>query len=169
MDDSIKITEETDINLYRPNAGIIVVNREGKVLSARRNDVKIHAWQMPQGGIDEGEDILAAARRELFEETGIPKEDVELIAIHPDWLKYDWAKVRKDGIVGQRQKWFLFHYKGDDSTIDVTKVSEVEFDEWKWADVDTVISEAVDFRKPIYEAVFETFKNKITHPNVEKV
>ena len=152
---------EIEDKLYRKNVGIVVYNQDSKVLFAERSDIK-GSWQFPQGGVDEGEDLLDAARRELFEETGIPSEDIELMALHGDWLTYEFPKKKKsDQAVGQAQKWFLFCYKGADEDIDVTKVTSPEFSNWRWATVEEVLNEVVDFRKEVYEGFFESFNSKI--------
>lgn len=143
--------------IYRRNAGIMLINDENKVFIAERKDIK-GQWQMPQGGIDEGEDILAAARRELMEETGIPAVDVELLSLHPEWLNYDFPKKAKEGeAVGQTQKWFLFKYKGNDKDINVSKVKDPEFSAWKWATTEEVMNGLWEVRQPIYENVFKAF------------
>eukprot|EP00898_Chlorokybus_atmophyticus_P002108 jgi/Chlat1/2899/Chrsp2S04654 len=119
-------------------------------------------WQMPQGGIDEGEDPLEAAVRELQEETGVVS--AELIASHPGWLAYtfpddvqhqltDW----KGKYIGQTQKWFLFRFTGDESEMNLEGGEEIEFVQWRWAPFDSVLSSVVDFKKEVYREVLAHF------------
>lgn len=143
--------------IYRPNAGLMIINDKGEIFIGKRNDIRDESWQMPQGGIDEGEDILAAARRELFEETSIPQEDVELLAIHPEWLTYTYEKKGKSKHDGQKQKWFLFRYNGDEKKINVKKCATPEFNAWRWAEADEVLDIIWKPKREVYEAVLKAF------------
>ena len=112
-------------------------------------------WQMPQGGIDQGETPEAAALRELHEETGL--RDAPIVATHPDWVNYDlpaWAIGRRwrNRWIGQTQKWFLMRHDGPDSAIDLEH-HEVEFEEWRWASVAETLDRIVDFKRGVYEKV----------------
>ena len=123
---------------YRPCAGIMLLNREGRVFVGQRIDSTLEAWQMPQGGIDPGEDALDTAVRELGEETGIAPHHVELIAAAPEELTYDLppdmvGKVWKGKYRGQRQRWFLFRFLGDDADVDIA-TPHPEFRAWRWID-----------------------------------
>ena len=122
---------------YRPNVGIMLINNAGKAFMATRVEMKDEDhWQMPQGGIDEGEDILKAAKRELEEETSV--KSVELIAISKDWLFYDFppnSKFWRDNYKGQKQKWVLFKLVGDEAEINLD-TAEPEFRKWAWFDLD---------------------------------
>lgn len=145
---------------YRPCVGVVLANSAGQVFIAERLDTP-GAWQMPQGGIDEGETPLDAAHRELLEETGIGSEDAVLVVEHPDWLTYDLpanlvGKVWKGRWRGQRQRWFLFRFIGDDSAITVD-VAHPEFSAWRWASPDDAVAAIVSFKQPIYRAVFSHF------------
>lgn len=125
-----------------------------------------HEWQMPQGGIDEGEEPLAAAQRELFEETNI--SSVSLLAEAPQWLSYDLPSEALDGrwkgrYRGQTQKWFAFRFKGADGEIDIARPGggafEPEFDAWRWEPIEALPGLIIPFKRPVYEAVVEAFKS----------
>jgi putative (di)nucleoside polyphosphate hydrolase len=145
---------------YRPGVGIMLVNTDGLVFVARRIDMPSDAWQMPQGGIDEGEDPRAAALRELEEETGTAK--AEIVAESRDWLSYDLppdlrGKLWKGRYRGQRQKWFLMRFTGADSDIDIA-TRHPEFSHWKWAPIDDLVGLIVPFKRGLYQAVVEEFR-----------
>jgi putative (di)nucleoside polyphosphate hydrolase len=154
---------------YRPNVGVVVVNRDGEAFighrKRKRGDEVLdeRAWQMPQGGIDEGEAPLEAARRELWEETSI--RSVELVAELPEWLEYDLpveARKRWGGRYrGQAQKWFLFRFVGEESEIDVLRPAdgahEAEFDDWRWERFELLPDVVVPFKRKVYEAVAKAF------------
>ena len=145
---------------YRKGVGM-VLTKDGKVFVAERSDAK-GSWQMPQGGGDEGEDLLAAARRELFEETGLTKDVMELIALHGEWMIYHLpAKFQKKGFKGQVQKWFLFRFNAEDKVIDLKKAKDKEFTNWKWVSAEEALELAEDFRKPVYEEIFNVFKSDL--------
>ncbi|AXJ96416.1 MULTISPECIES: RNA pyrophosphohydrolase [unclassified Sphingomonas] len=147
---------------YRPCAGVMLVNREGRVFVGQRIDSTLEAWQMPQGGIDPGEDALGAAIRELGEETGVAPDKVTLIAEAPDELFYDLpddmiGKVWKGKWRGQRQRWFLFRFLGEDRDIDIV-TAHPEFRAWRWADPADLPAMIVPFKKSLYEAVLAAFQ-----------
>ena len=150
---------------YRPGAGVMLVNREGKVFVAQRLDSTLEAWQMPQGGLDEGEDTLDGALRELEEETGIPRDKVEVIAAAPEPLLYDLpedlvGKLWKGRWRGQRQHWYLCRFLGEDSDIDI-ETEHPEFRAWKWADPDDLPTMIVPFKRKLYKDVLAAFRDLI--------
>ena len=154
---------------YRPCVGVALVNRDGDVFighrKRRRGGERLdeRSWQMPQGGIDDGEAPLEAAKRELWEETNV--RSVELIAELPDWQSYDLpeeARGRWAGRYrGQTQKWFLFRFLGPDSEIDVHHPAGgahgAEFDDWRWEPFDRLPDVVVPFKRQVYEAVAAAF------------
>ena len=153
----------SDIGLlpYRPAAGIMLINAEGKAFVGQRMDSTLEAWPMPQGGIDAGEDALAAALRELGEETGIAADKVELVATTGEELRYDLpddliGKLWKGRYRGQRQTWFLFRFLGTDRDVDIVTEHQ-EFRAWRWADPADLPTMIVPFKKALYEQVLAAF------------
>ena len=146
---------------YRPAAGVMLLNREGKVWVGQRLDSTLEAWQMPQGGLDEGEDALEGALRELEEETGIGRAQVDLIARCPAELTYDLpedlvGKLWKGQWKGQRQTWFLLRFTGTDADVNL-QTAHPEFRAWKWADPAELPAMIVPFKKRLYEDVLAAF------------
>jgi putative (di)nucleoside polyphosphate hydrolase len=147
---------------YRPCAGVMLVNRDGRVFVGQRVDSTLEAWQMPQGGIDPGEDALTAAIRELGEETGVAPDKVTLVAEAPDEFYYDLpddlvGKVWQGKWRGQRQRWFLFRFLGENSDVDIDTAHK-EFRAWRWADPSDLPTMIVPFKKALYEAVLAAFQ-----------
>lgn len=150
---------------YRAGVGIILVNRERKVWVGRRIDMPADwpAWQMPQGGIDPDETPRQAALRELYEETGTDK--AEIVAETRDWLSYDLPEpiartVQGGRFRGQRQKWFVMRFVGEDIDIDLTR-HKAEFDLWKWVPPADLPGLIVDFKRPVYEALLAEFRDHL--------
>jgi putative (di)nucleoside polyphosphate hydrolase len=148
---------------YRPCVGCMVFNRQGRVFLGRRVMVEAgENWQMPQGGIDEGEDPREAALRELEEETGITK--AKILAEAPEWLTYDLPRdligtALKGKYRGQRQKWFALRFTGTESDIDLNAHKHVEFDEYRWVEIDEVVRLIVPFKRQVYQSVVELFRS----------
>ncbi len=150
---------------YRPNVGVMLVNPAGKVFVAQRLDSDTDAWQMPQGGIDPGEDARTAALRELHEETGIDPSLVTIEAETPDWLTYDLPhdlvpKIWKGRYRGQKQRWFLLRFHGDDSQIDIA-TPHPEFSRWEWIDPAEVVNRIVPFKRDVYARVLAAFSDHL--------
>jgi putative (di)nucleoside polyphosphate hydrolase len=148
---------------YRPAAGVMLLNREGKVFVAQRLDSTLEAWQMPQGGLDEGEEPLKGALRELEEETGIGEKHVEILASAPDELYYDLpedlvGKLWKGKWRGQRQSWFLGRFTGTDEDVNI-QTAHPEFRAWRWADPEELPAMIVPFKRKLYEDVLEAFRD----------
>lgn len=139
----------------RSGVGIVVLNKANKVFVAKRIDNAKNFWQMPQGGVDEGEDYLTAAYRELEEETSI--KNVELISELDGLITYNLPKhllgiIWKGKYKGQRQKWFLMRYLGEDNQINI-KTKKPEFLDWKWVDLKEITNLVVDFKLHVYQEV----------------
>ena len=154
---------------YRPCVGVALFNRQGLVFVGKRKGPAPehvdagHAWQMPQGGIDEGEEPLVAARRELFEETSA--RSVSLLAEAPEWFAYDLpqdvaGQAWKGRFRGQTQKWFAFRFEGDESEIAIDPPPgghTAEFDRWEWKPMAELPELIVPFKRPVYEQVVAAF------------
>ncbi|WP_374307217.1 RNA pyrophosphohydrolase [Dongia sp.] len=154
---------EIDLLPYRRGVGIVLLNGKDEVFVAQRIDSPVPAWQMPQGGIDKGEEPLAAAWRELFEETGV--KSAVLLEETPDWLRYDLPRelvpnIWKGRYRGQKQKWFAFRFTGNDGEIDING-EHPEFSEWRWADLKKTPDFIVGFKRPLYEQVVKAFQHLV--------
>ena len=150
-----------DDHLYRPGAGIMLLNREGNVWVGARIDNPADAWQMPQGGIDEGEDPWKGALRELEEETGIRPDFVEKIAEHPERLRYDLPDEWRERLwrgqwKGQMQHWFLARFLGADSDINL-HTDHPEFRDWKWVEPRQLPDLIVPFKRELYRRLLDDF------------
>ena len=158
---------------YRPCVGVMLLNRDGHVFVGQRvgdNPEHVdltHKWQMPQGGIDDGEDPWAAAVRELYEETNV--RSVKRLAEAPDWLHYDLPKevakqVWKGRYRGQTQKWFAMRFTGDESEIDIAAPGghKPEFIAWRWEPMQNLPELVIPFKRPVYERVVDAFAHLVT-------
>ena len=145
---------------YRMGVGIIVLNKENKIFVAKRIDNPKNFWQMPQGGVDEGEDFLSAAYRELEEETSI--KDVELITEIDEITTYELpdyllGKIWRGKFKGQKQKWFIMRYLGTDDEININ-TPKPEFLDWKWTDLDSITQIVVKFKLDVYKTLQQKIK-----------
>lgn len=151
---------------YRPCVGIMMVNRDGLVFVGQRIDTKEgDAWQMPQGGIDSGEEAEQAALRELWEETGVLQSHVQMLAHTKEELFYDLpdelaGRLWKGKYRGQRQTWYLARFLGEDSDINIA-TDHPEFNKWRWTAPDTLVDLIVPFKKKIYRDVVAEFRDLI--------
>ena len=146
---------------YRPCAGVMLLNADGDVFVGARIDTKLGAWQMPQGGIDDGEDAEAAAYRELEEETGVRKKHTKFIARTRHELTYDLpedliGKVWGGKFRGQRQSWFLLRFTGTDSDVNI-ETKHPEFQDWKWAHPSELPGLIVPFKQQLYRQILDEF------------
>lgn len=152
---------------YRPCAGFMLVNADGLVFVGQRIDPTAHGyWQMPQGGIDKGEDVRAAALRELGEEIGVGPDKVEVIAGASRTIRYDLpadlvGKVWKGKYRGQEQHWFLGRFLGEDADIDLEAHDPPEFNEWRWIEPALLPEVIIPFKRAVYEEVLAEFRDLI--------
>lgn len=150
---------------YRRNVGVMLMNAEGQVFVGQRRDRFEDAWQMPQGGVDPGEDPHAAALRELEEETGVAPDLVEIVAETGTWLPYDLPhdlvpQIWKGRFRGQEQKWYLMRFLGRDDQIDIA-TDHPEFSTWRWADPAHLVDSIVPFKRDVYRAVLDEFADRL--------
>ncbi len=147
---------------YRPCVGVVLIDARGMVFAGQRIDSTSPAWQMPQGGIDDGEKPKEAAFRELWEETGVTRDLVQPIAKTHGWVTYDlppdllghaWGGKYR----GQRQKWFLFRFLGKDSDIRIA-TDHPEFSTWRWILADEMVDTIVPFKRAVYDKVVRSFR-----------
>jgi putative (di)nucleoside polyphosphate hydrolase len=144
--------------------GLAILNAGNNVFVGKRTDQRPEAWQMPQGGIDEGESPLEAALRELYEETGLKEQHVTLLHTIPDWLYYDlpadlqpqfWGGKYK----GQKQQWFVFRFTGQDTDINLDACEHAEFLEWQWLPPAQLPEVIVPFKREIYQQLANILQN----------
>ena len=147
---------------YRPAAGVMLLNAEHKVFVAQRIDTRLAAWQMPQGGLDPGEDAETGALRELEEETGITRDLVEILARSRKELLYDLpaemvGKLWGGKYRGQRQTWFLMRFLGNDGQVNL-ETEHPEFHNWRWAEPVELPELIVPFKRELYSAILNEFR-----------
>ena len=139
----------------RLGVGIVLLNSDNKVFVGKRIDNSVNFWQMPQGGVDDNENFLYAANRELKEETGV--KSTKLIKEIDNWLTYELpknllGKIWKGKYRGQKQKWFIMRFVGDEEEINI-KTKNAEFKEWKWIDVNQLLNVVVRFKHDVYKTI----------------
>ena len=147
----------------RLGVGIIVLNKENKVFVGKRRDNPINKWQMPQGGVDHGENLVTAMKRELKEETSI--RSIEILKELEGWTEYELpdyllGKIWRGKYRGQKQKWFIVRFLGGDEEINL-KTTHPEFIEWQWLDIENLPSVIVHFKKKVYEKLLPVIKSFI--------
>ena len=144
---------------FRPCVGIVLLNGQGQVFVGARNDIPGDHWQMPQGGIDEGEEPRDAAFREMEEEIGT--RNAEIVAEHPDWVHYRLPPklaqtAWKGRYQGQMQRWFAFRFLGGDDEINIA-TKHPEFRDWKWVDIQNIAAQTIEFKRNAYEEIRDAF------------
>tara|TARA_B100001996_G_scaffold124946_1_gene94659 strand:- start:185 stop:655 length:471 start_codon:yes stop_codon:yes gene_type:complete len=147
----------------RLGIGIVVLNKKNLVFVGKRKDNPINKWQMPQGGVNKNEDLISAMKRELYEETNI--KNIEILKELNMWLEYELPKnllgiIWKGKFRGQKQRWFITRFTGDESEINLN-TSHPEFIEWKWIKIDDLPYIIVDFKKKVYETLVVELKKFI--------
>lgn len=157
---------------YRPNVGVIICNRRGQVFWAKRYGQ--HSWQFPQGGVSDGETPEQAMFRELYEEVGLTKQDVKILAVTRHWLRYKLPKrlirwEQKPLCIGQKQKWFLLRLECDESKVNMNSTNHPEFDGWSWVSYWYPVRQVVAFKREVYRKAMTEFKSiALPEPGMKK-
>ena len=149
-----------DIDGYRPNVGIVLLNKDGRLFWARR--IRRDGWQFPQGGMRSDETPLEAMYRELEEETGLSERHVEVMAATPGWLRYRLPQrfIRRHQrplCIGQKQVWYLLRFTGQEAHLDLDASDEPEFDSWRWVDFWYPAEHVVSFKRRVYKRALRQF------------
>jgi putative (di)nucleoside polyphosphate hydrolase len=147
-----------DSDGFRSNVGIVISNRQGQLLWAKR--IGQSAWQFPQGGIKASESLEAALFRELDEEVGLTEADVKILHQTEDWLHYrlpqNFIRQHSDPLcIGQKQKWFLLSLESDDSRVKLGKADRPEFDDWRWVDFWYPVDQVIEFKRDVYRKALQ--------------
>ncbi|SEQ16803.1 RNA pyrophosphohydrolase [Thalassovita taeanensis] len=150
---------------YRPCVGLMVLNPQGLVFVGQRIDNPGPAWQMPQGGVDKGENPRDAALRELWEETGLTPDLITVEAETEGWIPYDLPhdlvpRIWKGRFRGQEQKWFLLRFHGDDAQVNI-ETQHPEFSTWRWLSPSDLVENIVPFKRAVYEQVLSAFRSHL--------
>ena len=143
---------------FRSNVGIVICNRQGQLLWAKR--IGQSAWQFPQGGIKQSESVEEALFRELNEEVGLSEADVQILHQTEDWLHYrlpeNFIRQHSDPLcIGQKQKWFLLSLEVDDSRVELSKTEKPEFDDWRWVNFWYPVDQVIDFKRDVYRKALQ--------------
>ncbi len=157
-----------DIEGYRPNVGIVICNRKGQVLWAKRYGQ--NSWQFPQGGIKEGETPEQAMYRELYEEVGLSKKDIKILYASKHWLRYKLPKrlLRYDSYpicIGQKQRWFLVQLLTDEKNFNMNRSAIPEFDGWRWVSFWYPVRQVVSFKREVYRKAMKEFASVLYDSN----
>lgn len=149
-----------DFDGYRPNVGIVICNRKGQVLWAKRYGQ--NSWQFPQGGINDDETPEQAMYRELYEEVGLSKKDVKILYVSKYWLRYKLPKrlLRHDSkpmCIGQKQRWFLLQLISEDKSVNMNSTKSPEFDGWRWVSFWYPVRQVVSFKRDVYRKAMKEF------------
>ena len=155
-----------DSDGFRSNVGIVICNRLGQLLWAKR--IGQSAWQFPQGGIRESESLEQALYRELDEEVGLTEDDVSILHQTSSWLHYrlpeHYIRYNEDPIcIGQKQKWFLLSLESDDSKVELGRTEQPEFDDWRWVNYWYPVEQVIEFKRDVYRRALEELEDPLNH------
>jgi len=160
-----KVADVIDSNGYRPNVGIVICNREGRLLWAKR--IRQNAWQFPQGGIKQGETLEQALYRELDEEVGLQANEVQVLHETRNWLHYklpeNFIRHNMDPVcIGQKQKWFLLGLEVEEARIDLARSAIPEFDDWRWVSYWYPLRQVIDFKREVYRKALQELRQPLS-------